>query len=57
MICKESGESKVIVFNNSWHGHFDLAAYDAYHREELPDYELDESRIEIALKELPQIPE
>ena len=38
------------------HGHFDLAAYDAYHREELPDYELDESRIEVALKELPQIP-
>jgi tryptophan synthase beta chain len=57
MACKESGESKVIVFNNSGHGHFDLAAYDAYHREELPDYELDESRIEIALKELPQIPE
>jgi tryptophan synthase beta chain len=56
MACKESGESKVIVFNNSGHGHFDLAAYDAYHREELPDYELDESRIEVALKELPQIP-
>jgi tryptophan synthase beta chain len=57
MVCKESGESKVIVFNNSGHGHFDLAAYDAYHREELPDYELDESRIKQALEELPQIPE
>ena len=56
MACKESGESKVILFNASGHGHFDLAAYDAYFREELPDYELDESRIEVALKELPEIP-
>jgi tryptophan synthase beta chain len=56
MACKESGESKVILFNNSGHGHFDLAAYDAYHRQELPDYELDDARIQVALEELPQIP-
>jgi tryptophan synthase beta chain len=56
MACKESGESKVIVFNNSGHGHFDLAAYDAFFRQELPDFELDQSRIEVALTELPQIP-
>jgi len=56
LACKESGESKVILFNNSGHGHFDLAAYDAYFREELPDYQLDESRIEVALKELPVVP-
>ncbi len=56
MACKESGESKVILFNNSGHGHFDLAAYDAYHREELPDYELEEEKIQKALKELPQVP-
>jgi tryptophan synthase beta chain len=56
MACKESGESKVILFNNSGHGHFDLAAYDAYHREELPDYELEEEKIQIALEELPQVP-
>jgi tryptophan synthase beta chain len=56
MACKESGESKVILFNASGHGHFDLAAYDAYHQEQLPDYELDEERIDIALKELPTIP-
>ena len=57
MACKKAGKSKVILFNNSGHGHFDLAAYDAYHRQELPDYELDESRIDQALTELPQIPE
>ena len=54
--CRESGESKVILFNNSGHGHFDLAAYDAFHRQELPDYALEEEKIQIALEELPQIP-
>ena len=57
MACKESGEAKVILFNNSGHGHFDLAAYDAYHRKELPDYELEEEKIQKALIELPQVPE
>ena len=56
MVCRESGESKVILFNNSGHGHFDLGAYDAYHRQDLPDYELDESAIEKALAELPEVP-
>jgi tryptophan synthase beta chain len=56
MACKQSGESKVIVFNASGHGHFDLGAYDAYHREDLPDYELDETAIDKALAELPKVP-
>jgi tryptophan synthase beta chain len=56
MACKESGESKVILFNNSGHGHFDLGAYDAFHQKELPDYKLDEGAIQKALKELPQVP-
>jgi len=56
MICKETGESKVILFNASGHGHFDLAAYDAYFRRELPDFELEQERIEAALEDLPQIP-
>ncbi len=28
--AKEAGEKKVILFNLSGHGHFDMAAYDAY---------------------------
>jgi tryptophan synthase beta chain len=56
MACKESGEAKVILFNCSGHGHFDLGAYDAYHRKDLPDYELEEERIERALVDLPKIP-
>ena len=55
MACKESGEEKVILFNASGHGHFDMAAYDAYFRQDLPDYELEDAKIEEALKELPQV--
>ena len=52
LACKESGESKVILFNASGHGHFDLAAYDAFFRRELPDYELEQERIDQALTEI-----
>ena len=55
LACKESGESKVILFNASGHGHFDLAAYDAYMRRELPDYELEDEKIEVALEDLPKV--
>ncbi len=55
LACKESGEAKVILFNASGHGHFDLSAYDAYHRGELPDYALEEEKIQQALRELPPV--
>jgi len=54
--CKESGESKVILFNNSGHGHFDLAAYDAFFRKDLLDYELEEDKLRQALADLPSVP-
>jgi tryptophan synthase beta chain len=56
LACKESGESNVILFNASGHGHFDLAAYDAYFRQELPDYQLEDERIQQSLTELPKVP-
>jgi tryptophan synthase beta chain len=56
MACKESGEAKVIAFNNSGHGLLDLAAYDAFHRQDLPDFRLDEAAIQKALAELPPVP-
>jgi tryptophan synthase beta chain len=56
LACKESGEPKVILFNASGHGHFDMGAYDAYLRKDLPDYELAEERIQEALVDLPKIP-
>lgn len=53
--CKETGEEKVILFNNSGHGHFDLAAYDAYLRDKLIDYEYPEESVKEALAKLPKV--
>jgi len=35
--CKETGEEKVILFNLSGHGYFDLSAYDKFLKGELED--------------------
>ena len=37
--CKQSGEAKTIVFNNSGHALLDLAAYDSYFSGKLEDWE------------------
>ncbi|MGO9621761.1 MAG: TrpB-like pyridoxal phosphate-dependent enzyme [Desulfobaccales bacterium] len=56
-VCKETNRPKCIVFNFSGHGHFDLAAYDAYLEGELQDIELDpDAMIKKALMELPKLP-
>ncbi|NLS75809.1 MAG: TrpB-like pyridoxal phosphate-dependent enzyme [Chloroflexi bacterium] len=55
LACKESGESKVIVFGASGHGHFDLAAYDAYLGGKLQDYEYPAEKVQEALKDLPKV--
>ncbi|WP_022654613.1 TrpB-like pyridoxal phosphate-dependent enzyme [Aquaspirillum serpens] len=51
--CKESGEPKVIFFNLSGHGHFDMASYDKYFAGELEDYVYPEEAIRAALARLP----
>lgn len=51
--CKEAGESKVIAFNLSGHGHFDMGAYDDYFADKLPDFEYSDADVERALAELP----
>ncbi len=53
--AREAGEEKVIVFNLSGHGHFDMSSYDAYLAGKLVDYELPEEEVEKALANLPQI--
>jgi tryptophan synthase beta chain len=55
LACKESGESKVIAFNASGHGHFDMAAYEKYFAGELVDYAYPEEKIREALSKLPPI--
>ncbi|HWP47961.1 MAG TPA: TrpB-like pyridoxal phosphate-dependent enzyme [Candidatus Limnocylindrales bacterium] len=52
--CKASGEAKVIAFNLCGHGHFDLAAYDAYLNGKLEDYSYPEEKIKESLAKLPK---
>jgi len=52
----ESGTSQVILFNLSGHGHFDMAAYEAYLHGNLEEYELPEEEIERALKAIEPLP-
>jgi tryptophan synthase beta chain len=53
--CKETGESKVILLAHSGHGHFDLAAYDAYLSGQLEDYDYPEEKVKEALASLPKV--
>jgi tryptophan synthase beta chain len=53
--CKETGEAKNILLAHSGHGHFDMAAYDAYLAGKLENYEYPKEKIEAALKELPKV--
>lgn len=53
--CKARGEKKVIAFNLSGHGHFDLGGYDAYSQGKLPDYEYPAEQIARAMANLPQV--
>ena len=53
--AKELGEERVILFNLSGHGMFDLGAYDAYFAGELVDYDLPAEALDRALKCLPAV--
>jgi tryptophan synthase beta chain len=55
LAAKEAGEDRVILFNLSGHGYFDMAAYDAYFAGQLEDYEHPQAEIEEALQNLPQV--
>ncbi len=54
--CKEEGKSKNILIAHSGHGHFDLAAYDAYLSGKMVDYEFPEGKMKEALASLPKVP-
>ncbi|MDH5507337.1 MAG: TrpB-like pyridoxal phosphate-dependent enzyme [Anaerolineae bacterium] len=53
--AKEKGEKRVILFNLSGHGHFDLSAYEAYLGNQLQNYEFPTEAMEAAKQKLPQI--
>jgi len=54
-MCKRKNRKKTIVFANSGHGHFDLAAYDVYHNKKLQDYKHPKESIEKAMANLPKL--
>jgi len=54
--CKESGESKTILFGLSGHGNFDMSAYDDYLAGKLVDYEYPQEEVDRALAALPAVP-
>jgi len=53
--AKAKDEKRVILFNLSGHGHFDLAAYDAYLSGELEDFDYPAEDVKAAMKNLPKV--
>jgi tryptophan synthase beta chain len=53
--CRESGEEKVILTALCGHGHFDLAAYEAYLDGRLVDEDVPDSRFADSLASIPQV--
>ncbi len=53
--CKETGESKNILFNLCGHGYFDMSAYDSYLAGGLEDYSYPREEVEAALAGLPEV--
>src|SRR5256714_1127776 len=52
----QAGEARVILFGLCGHGHFDLAAYEAYLAGSLEDPEFSEADMEAAIERLPEVP-
>jgi tryptophan synthase beta chain len=53
--AKVRGESRVILFNLSGHGHFDLSSYEKYLQGALEDYEYPTERVAESLADLPKV--
>jgi len=55
--AKKKGEKRIILFNFSGHGNFDMTAYQAYLTGQLVDYEYPIEAIEAAMGSLPKVPD
>lgn len=53
--CKATGEEKVILFNLTGHGHFDMSSFERYFTGQLEDYAYPEAAIAESLKHLPKV--
>jgi tryptophan synthase beta chain len=57
LIAKENGEEKVILFNLSGHGYFDMTSYDNYFKGNLTDVDFSDCAIKESMSNLPNIEE
>lgn len=55
LLAKESGEEKVILFNLSGHGYFDMASYDYYFSGDMKDIDYSQDSVSESLKKLPKL--
>jgi tryptophan synthase beta chain len=53
--AREAGEARVILFNLSGHGHFDLSAYEAYLGGKLADYAYPAEAVAAAMAGIPKV--
>ncbi len=53
--AKAKGEARIILFNLSGHGDYDMSAYQAYLGGKLEDYEYPEAAIKSSLAHLPKV--
>jgi tryptophan synthase beta chain len=57
LVCKKSGEKKVILFGLSGTGYFDMTAFMAYNDKSMTDYVPTDEDIAKSLSSLPDIPQ
>ncbi|HEX9114697.1 MAG TPA: TrpB-like pyridoxal phosphate-dependent enzyme [Anaerolineae bacterium] len=57
LAARETGERRVILFNLSGHGNFDMTAYDAYLSGKLANHEMPDEDLEKSLASLPAVSE
>jgi tryptophan synthase beta chain len=55
--ARETGEKKVILFNLSGHGHFDLTAYNRYLSGDMEDFSYPDNEVKEISRHLPFMPE
>jgi len=53
--AREAGQRRVILFNLSGHGHFDLGAYEQYLGGKLEDFAYPEEAVEAAMAAIPRV--
>jgi tryptophan synthase beta chain len=55
LAAREAGEKRVILFNLSGHGHFDLGAYEQYLSGRLEDFAYPEEKVAEAMAGIPKV--